>query len=309
MVCDGAHLLVVGDEVHRVGAQDTRRVLEEIDAGGRLGLSATPERFGDPVGTAAINEYFGKIVEPVFTLRNALDARVLVPYDYDFVTCPLTEDEEEQWETLTARVAQEVARNNGDMTDFALHLLRQRARIAKRAARKAPIARSVLLQHYRPGDRWLIYCNDVHHLREVRRELEGLDVDLLEYHSQDAGDHDATLSFFTNRGGVLLAIKCLDEGIDIPLINRALILASSTNPREYIQRRGRVLRRTAGKYSSAIFDVIVVGSDGKAITPSEVVRAMEFAEDSRNVAPSLYLEDLLPTRAASAAAPSDIEEE
>src|SRR5262249_54666613 len=253
LVRDGAHLLVVGDEVHRVGAQDTRRVLEEIDAGGRLGLSATPERFGGPVGTAVINEHFGKILEPVFTLRDALDARVLVPYDYDFMTCALTDDEEEQWKALTARVAQEVARNNGDMTDFALHLLRQRARIAKRAAGKAPIARSVLSQSYRPGDRWLVYCKDVDHLGEVRRELEGLDADLLEYHSQDAGDHDATLSFFTNRGGVLLAIKCLDEGIDIPLINRALILASSTNPREYIQRRGRVLRRTPGKYSAAIF--------------------------------------------------------
>ncbi len=113
-------------------------------------------------------------------------------------------------------------------------------------------------------------------------------------------------SFFTNRGGVLVAIKCLDEGIDIPLINRALILASSTNPREYVQRRGRVLRRTAGKYSAGIFDVIVIGSDGKAIMPSEVVRAMEFARDSRNVAPSLYLEDLLPARAPG---PSDIEEE
>ena len=70
-----------------------------------------------------------------------------------------------------------------------------------------------------------------------------------------------------------------------------------------------MLRRTAGKYSAAIFDVIVVGADGKAITPSEVVRAMEFAEDSRNVAPSLYLEDLLPTQPTGAAAPSDIEEE
>jgi superfamily II DNA or RNA helicase len=306
LVHDGPHLLVVADEVHRVGAQDTRRVLEEIDAGGRLGLSATPQRFGDPVGTAAIEQYFGEILEPVFTLRKALDAGVLVPYDYDFLTCPLTQDEEERWQALTVRVAQEIARNKGDITDFALHLLRQRARIAKRASGKAPIARTVLLKHYRPGDRWLIYCNDVDHLREVQRELEGIDVDLLEYHSQDAGDHDATLSFFTNRGGVLLAIRCLDEGIDIPLINRALILASSTNPREYIQRRGRVLRRTPGKYSSAIFDVIVVGNDGKAITPSEVQRALEFAADSRNVAPSLYLEDLLPT---GATAPWDIEEE
>ena len=122
----------------------------------------------------------------------------------------------------------------------------------------------------------------------------GMGIDLLEYHSQDAGDHETTLAFFGNRGGILLAIKCLDEGVDIPMINRALILASSTNPREYIQRRGRVLRRSPGKYSSHLFDVIVVGADGRAITPSEVVRAVEFARDSRNVGPEIYLEELLP---------------
>lgn len=310
LVRTGTHLLIVADEVHRVGASDTRRLLAEIDAGGRLGMSATPERFGDPVGTAAINDYFGNILTPEFTLRDALDAQVLVPYDYNFVTCALTEDEELRWEALSARVAQELARSKGQITEFALHLLRQRARISKRAAGKAAIARSVLAESYRPGDRWLVYCSDIDHLREVRRELEDLGMDILEYYSQDAGDHDATLSFFTNRGGVLLAIKCLDEGVDIPLINRALILASSTNPREYIQRRGRVLRRTPGKYSAQIFDVIVVGNDDKAITPSEVVRAMEFARDARNVGPALYLEQLLPAPVDSIATDApDIEED
>jgi superfamily II DNA or RNA helicase len=191
-------------------------------------------------------------------------------------------------------VAKEIARNNGDLTEHALHLLRQRARISKRAHAKATIARQVVAQEYQPADRWLIYCGDVQHLREVRAELEGLGLDLLEYHSQDKGDHEATLAFFANRGGVLLAIKCLDEGIDIPMINRALILASSTNPREYIQRRGRVLRRSPGKFSARLFDVIVTGIDGKAITPSEVVRAMEFARDARNVGADIYLEELLP---------------
>lgn len=291
---DGDQLLVVADEVHGIGAPDTRRILQAVDAGGRLGLSATPERFGDPEGTEAITRYFGAKLEPEFTLRDALDARVLVPYEYDFRTCPLTEDEMERWQALSVRVAQEMARNDGSLTEAALHWLRQRARIAKRAAAKAGIAREVVREHYRSGDRWLIYCNDADHLRSVRENLEDLGIDLLEYHSQDSGDHEATLSYFTNRGGVLLAIKCLDEGIDIPMINRALILASSTNPREYIQRRGRVLRRTPGKFSSRIFDVIVVGDDGRAITPSEVVRAMEFAEDARNVGPSIYLGGLLP---------------
>lgn len=307
LVRDGDHLLVVGDEVHSAGAPDTRRILEHIEAGGRLGLSATPQRYGDPTGTAAILDYFGDILEPAFTLRDALDASVLVPYDYDFVTCSLTEVEQEAWDELTDRVAREIARNNGDLSEFALHLLRQRARISKRAHHKAAIARRIVSQAYRPGDRWLLYCSDVHQLRDVRTELEGLDIDLLEYHSQDDGDHDATLAFIANRGGILLAIKCLDEGVDIPMINRALILASSTNPREYIQRRGRVLRRSPGKYSSHLYDVIVVGSDGRAITPSEVVRAMEFARDSRNVGPEIYLEDLLP--AGMAGDGLDVEED
>ncbi len=310
LVRTGPHLLVVADEVHRIGALDTRRILNEIPAGGRLGLSATPERFGDPAGTTAINAYFGSVLTPEFTLRDALDAQVLVPYDYDFVTCHLTEDEEFKWNTLSVRVAKELSRSRGEITESALQLLRQRARISKRAEGKAAIARTVLADSYRPGDRWLVYCSDVGQLGDVRRELEGLGVDVLEYHSQDAGNHGATLSFFTNRGGVLLAIKCLDEGIDIPLINRALILASSTNPREYIQRRGRVLRRTPGKYSARIFDVLVVGNDGKAITPSEVVRAIEFARDSRNVGPALYLQQMLPASPDwTATDPPDIEED
>jgi superfamily II DNA or RNA helicase len=293
LIKGGEHLLVVGDEGHRVGAPDTRKVLERIEAGGRLGLSATPERYGDPAGTKAIFDYFGDILEPRFTLRDALDAQVLVPYEYHFTTCPLTPDEQEQWDAFTERIAREIARNDGELTEQALHLLRQRARVSKRATGKAAIARQVISENYEPGDRWLVYCNDVSHLKAVRQELEGMGLDLLEYHSQDDGDHDATIAFFTNRGGVLLAIKCLDEGVDIPLINRALILASSTNPREYIQRRGRVLRKSPGKYSAQLYDVIVTGEDGLAITPSEVVRAMEFASDARNVGASLYLEELL----------------
>jgi superfamily II DNA or RNA helicase len=304
----GDHLLVVADEVHRVGAPDTRRVLSEIAAGGRLGMSATPERFGDAAGTLAIFDYFGQALSPEFTLRDALNAQVLVPYDYDFETCPLTPDEQASWDTFTFQIAQEIARNKGDLTERALHLARQRARVAKRAAGKAAIARRVVAKEYEDGDRWLIYCNDVEHLQEVREELSSLGVDLLEYHSQDEGDHEATLSYFTNRGGILLAIKCLDEGIDIPLINKALILASSTNPREYIQRRGRVLRRSPGKYSARLFDVIVTGVDGLAITPSEVRRALEFAADARNLGPELYLEQLLPASSASAGGIFDVEE-
>ena len=310
LVRDGEHLLVVGDEVHSVGAAHTRQVLEDIDGGGRLGLSATPERFGDPLGTAAVFDYFGEILEPRFTLRDAVDQGWLVPYEYAFETCALTEDEEDKWSAYSTRIAQEIARNDGELTEAALQLLRQRARISKRAAGKAIIAKQILAANYKSGDRWLVYCNDIEHLREVRREIESLGLDLMEYHSQNDASHEATLSYFTHRGGVLLAIKCLDEGVDIPLINRALILASSTNPREYIQRRGRVLRRSPGKYSARLFDVLVVNRDGAALTPSEVTRAIEFAEDARNVAPRVYLEQMLANSSGPVTTPPwDLEED
>lgn len=304
---DGPHLLVVGDEVHSVGAPDTRRLLEGLDAGGRLGLSATPQRYGDESGTRAIFDYFGPILEPEFSLSDALRASVLVPYDYDFFTCKLTEEEQIGWNKFTDRVAREIARNKGEMSEHARHLLRMRARISKRAHHKSEIARRVVSQEYKTGDRWLVYCSDVEHLLTVRDHLEDLGVDLLEYHSRNDQDHEATLDYFTTRGGILLAIKCLDEGVDIPMINRALILASSTNPREYVQRRGRVLRKSPGKHSSHLYDVIVVGEDGLAITPSEVVRALEFARDSRNTGPEIYLEELAPPSIKKSF--SDVEEQ
>lgn len=290
----GDHLLLVADEVHCIGAADTRRIMSELPAGGRLGLSATPERYGDPTGTKSIFDFFGPGLQPEFRLRDALDAGVLVPYDYAFAVCQLTPAEQDSWDQFTEKIRQDMARNDGEISDYGLHLLRQRARIAKRAEGKADLARRIVGEQFATGDRWLVYCSDVEHLKAVRAKLEGMGLDLLEYHSQDSGDHDATLQYFQNRGGVLLAIKCLDEGIDIPLVNRALILASSTNPREYVQRRGRVLRRSPGKYSADLYDILVVGADGYSITPSEVRRAMEFARDARNVGTDLYLEELLP---------------
>src|SRR5205823_227038 len=69
----GSHLLVVADEVHRIGSPGHRGILG-LDAGGRLGLSATPERFGDALGTSAIYEYFGNALEPPFGLSEAIRA-------------------------------------------------------------------------------------------------------------------------------------------------------------------------------------------------------------------------------------------
>jgi superfamily II DNA/RNA helicase len=103
------------------------------------------------------------------------------------------------------------------------------------------------------------------------------------------GDQHQTLRWFERAGGILVAIRCLDEGVDIPSVSHALILASSKNPREFIQRRGRVLRRAPGKTYATIHDVIVVPrrtpqtqrSDFTLIE-GELARAVEFGRHAVN---------------------------
>lgn len=291
LVQGGPHLMVMADEVHRLGAENRRKLLT-IDSGARMGLSATPERYGDVEGTKAIFDYFGERLHPEFGIKEAIAAGQLVPYDYDFVTVTLTDPEQEAWDNLSAQMAQELARNDGDVTEKLMWLALQRSRILKAASNKADVARIVLNERYRPGDRWLVYCESRAHLASVRQAIEVSGRRVFEYHSGNSHLSDEIFACF-EAGGVLLAIKCLDEGVDLPFINRALILASTTNPREYIQRRGRVLRTSPGKQSAQVVDVIVVDRDGLPLAISEALRAIEFAENADNRAGRARLETMV----------------
>jgi superfamily II DNA or RNA helicase len=288
----GDHLLLVADEVHGFGAPDTQRIAEWLDTGSRLGLSATPIRARDLEGTDSILNYFGAVLDPVYTLQNAIRDKVLVPYDYFVESAPLSEDELLAWDELSKSISKELAMNDGKATDRAKRMMIKRARISKRAASKAQIAATIIQKNYLPSDRWLIYCESVSHLNEVKSALRmtlSSDVTVMEFHSQNSEDHRRVISYFESRGGIVLAIKCLDEGIDIPIINRAIVLSSSTNPREYIQRRGRILRRHPQKSSAQLWDLVSTDENGDPIADTEVTRAMEFAESSRNSAVKLQL--------------------
>ena len=91
----------------------------------------------------------------------------------------------------------------------------------------------------------------------------------------------------------MVAIRCLDEGIDIPACDKALIIASSTVEREYVQRRGRVLRTSPDKYSAAVHDMLLVDEAGGVLTRGEALRALEFARLARNEAPTFELQHML----------------
>ena len=115
----GGHLFMVADEVHRLGADRTRRLLT-LDTGARLGLSATPERAGDPDGTAALMAYFGGIVPPPFGLEDAIKAHALTPYAYTVHTVRLEDDERVAWVEATDEFRRLYARSmagSGDVSE------------------------------------------------------------------------------------------------------------------------------------------------------------------------------------------------
>ena len=291
---NGEGLLVVGDEAHELGSRQNRQFFS-LAAEKRLGLSATPERFGDPEGTAAVFEWFGPIVDPPFTLRDAIRVGRLVPYDYHPHPVHLTAEESDRWREETLRITREMARGPRDqdgraeLTDRVRLLLIQRARIAKKAEAKLTLAVELLLSSFEEGQSWLVYCEDSDQLAEVMAGLRAAGLRPHEFHTAMVGDPKGTLDWCRAHGGILVSIRCLDQGVDIPTLSHALILASSQNPRQFIQRRGRVLR-SAGedKTHAIVHDAIVVplSIDAEpsqtALMHSEFARALEFSEGARN---------------------------
>lgn len=298
-IAQGVHLFVVADEVHRMGSRN-RQLFFNITNGATLGLSATPRRYGDDEGTSALISYFGNIIQPPFTLYDAISAGVLTRYFYYPLTIRLNDIEQEEWDNLSAEIRLIVARimsAGGDKTNLSANnqlkrKLIARARIIKNADAKVKAACDIISQHYRSGQKWIVYCDNQVQLRQVLTLLLSKKYDAYEYHSEMAGDRAQSLAYFSAFGGILVSIRCLDEGVDIPAATHALILASSQNPREFIQRRGRILRLSPEKYFAYLFDVLVLPNETPAseatyeqslnIVKSELARAIQFGEMAEN---------------------------
>lgn len=293
----GDHLMVVADEVHEIGSTENSNALT-ISSGPRLGLSATPCRYSDPVGTEKILTYFGSIIEPRFTLVDAIEQGRLVEYEYHPAPIRLSPEESDAWEIATREISREYARAKRDASGTPMvssrlqNMLIQRSRIAKKASAKIPYAVKTLLDYYVEGQSWLIYCEDQFQLNEVMASLRANHFAPCEYHTNMAGDAAASLDWFKRFGGIMVSIRCLDQGVDIPKISHAIILASSQNPRQFIQRRGRVLRVSPGKYKAVIYDAVVVPicldqEPGQlSLLKSELQRSIQFSDNAINRAGS-----------------------
>jgi superfamily II DNA or RNA helicase len=265
--------VLVADEAHHLGATRSRQNLPNL-FNHRLGLSATPNRWFDPEGTTALRTYFGKTVYE-FPLAQAIEAGHLCSYFYLPHLVELTEGELYEYEALTAKIAKLYARKNDDeKTEKLLEAyLRQRADLLNKAENKLPMLKQLVINQSEPLHHALFYCapGQIDEVIPMLGHELGLHVHRFTAEESTKERQSLLERFASGNLQGLVAMKCLDEGVDVPGTQSAYILASSSNPREFIQRRGRILRSAPGKVEAKIYDLIAVPSlDTEAIKASPV---------------------------------------
>ncbi|MEG5175391.1 DNA phosphorothioation system restriction enzyme [Microcoleus sp. B3-D7] len=295
--------LIIGDEVHNLGAPRLGESLPR-NIGLRLALSATPERHFDEQGTEAILDYFGPVLQPELTLADAIRQKALVHYLYYPILVELTEAETRKYSRLTQKIGwalwgDEKVEENDALTT----LLMQRARLIGAAANKLTALRELMI-HRLDTAHTLFYCgdgaieggarrNNNRQLTETAKLLGselGYRVNTYTAATPLAERERLRQQFESGELQGLVAIRCLDEGVDIPAIRNAVILASSSNPRQFIQRRGRILRPHPGKERATLFDMIVLPPDlgretlevERNLLRKELKRFLEFADLADN---------------------------
>jgi superfamily II DNA or RNA helicase len=280
--------LLICDEMHNSWAPKYRQgLLNSYES--RLGLSATPERYMDEKGTEDMQKYFGNIVY-TFGISEAIP-EYLVPYEYHAEIVELTAEEKYEYEELTSEISIRIAANNGEVDDATFLKILKRSKIVINSDSKWPAFKNILdsLPNLK---RTLIYCSD----KQIGRVLEIL-------HSRKIYAHKITYkeslkqreeiieSFISDDYKAIVAIKVLDEGIDVPGIERAIILSSSGNPIEYVQRRGRILRRSESKEFATVYDILIfpwktipqeISKSELSLLRKEMKRIDEFVNSSKN---------------------------
>ena len=300
-------ILFICDEVHGIGSEKQRNALLEV-YDYRIGLSATPERLFDEEGTQLIKAYFGNesfeftIFDALHTINPVTGKPFLNPYTYHPRFIHLTDEESKQYAKLSQAIGwanQELAKCKRQRLPYAkiqndLERLRiKRADLAKNAAEKVP-ALSELLDEMNPdnirdtiiftSDKQMVPFMEMLSAKKITRAKITEEISATKT-NKDTGltERQQILDGFAKRSlQVILGIKCLDEGIDVTTARVAILMASSTNPREYIQRVGRVIRPAPGKEISEIYDFIVLDDTGMPLLDNAKKRVALIAGNAQN---------------------------
>lgn len=310
-------ILLVVDEAHNFGARSYAKYLDDRFTY-RLALSATLDRHRDEEGTEFLYSFFGrKCIE--YSLERAINEDKLTRYKYYPILVYLNEEELNEYEQLSSEISKcmTVDRNGRRVLNkYGEILALRRARLVAGAQEKLE-ALKIQMEPYVKDNNILVYCGatnvfngnsdvidiDQGEIRQIEAVTKILGNDLgmkvAKFTSQEDIETRTMIKEQFQRGDrlqAIVAIKCLDEGVNIPGIRTAFILASTTNPKEYIQRRGRVLRKAKNKIIAEIYDFVTLprrldsvssltaekAQRDKALVMNEFLRIKEFGRLAEN---------------------------
>lgn len=280
---ENKNVLFIADEAHNLGANGIYKKLNN-NFKFRIALSATFERYGDEEGTQNLLNYFGNTYSIHYGLKKAIDNNLLSEYYYYPIIVYLTDDELDEYIDLTRKISKSIITNKfgkKEISEQAKLLLLKRTRIIAGAYNKVgELIRLLKKQQENENQIYntLIYCGattindtvfnenfddeiELKQIDYVRSQIKSnLNINVAKFTSSENQEQRKLIKeqFVDKEINVITAIKCLDEGVNIPSIFTAYILASSTNPREYVQRRGRVLRKAPGKKYANIYDFVTL---------------------------------------------------
>lgn len=330
-------LLLIADEAHNMGSGRILDKLDGIPFLRRIGLSATPERQFDDAGTARLYEFFGASDKFTFeyTMQEAIDNGFLCRYYYYPHIVRLTDAEMAEYMKISLKLAKMYNNSRKDFKksdDILKILLLKRKHIIHKAINKEKVFRSIIHDRFvekgdlkytlvyvpegnRPDDNNSDIYDDIdivqdddfsnHIIDKFTRIVQEVSpTTTVKKFTSDSTNRDEILTAFANGDlEVLTSMKCLDEGVDIPRSELAIFCASTGNPRQFIQRRGRILRTHKDKKFAYIHDLVVVPEVSSAaesfnmernLLAGEIRRVKDFALLSENAYSSVQeLDDIL----------------
>lgn len=254
----------------------------------RLALSATP--FYDDEDNpkdVKFKEYFSGVIFE-FSLKDAINQEFLVPYKYLYTHVNLDVEEYKQYNTYSSQIAGLIERGLD-----ASALLTKRNSILANCINKLEKFKNLCECKFYPSNT-IIYCGKGYSTKEENKRVIAEIADLIvkynrsilvqQFTSEERPDERIEImnNFTNGRYDFLTAMKCLDEGVDIPEVSNVVILASDNTKREWVQRRGRVLRRAKGKKIASIYDFIVCDPNGEILI-KEDERKKEFIKLAKEV--------------------------
>jgi superfamily II DNA or RNA helicase len=318
-------MLLIADEAHNIGAPNIISKLDRVKILRRIGLSATPERQFDDKGNNAIMQFFGCDGKYTFeySMKDAIDNGFLCRYKYFPHVVRLNEDEMAEYKKISLQLAKFYNADEGTFSgadDILMRLLLKRKRIIHKAQNKEEVFRQIIKQRFEECGNLkytLVYVPEGVQLYSsvqyatTDNPIDDADVDkLIDKYTQiiqeisptttvrkfvsGIQDRDEVLrKFSTGETEVLTSMKCLDEGVDVPRSELAIFCASTGNPRQFIQRRGRILRKHPDKHIAIIHDLVIAPEFDSAeenynmernLLKGELQRVKDFAGLSENPA-------------------------